>query len=151
MAQIVRIEDLRGENGTLLHGVFDFLHVGHIRHFKRAESIDIPPLIITVTADEFVNKGATRPFFSHDERAEMIAAIDCVQFVAINHGPLATVPIDIIKPRRYCKGREYANDTGDAMRLEREAVERHGGKLVFLDDDNRRFSSTAILQALGHE
>ena len=60
------------------HGVFDLLHIGHIKHFKEAKSLgDI--LVVTLTADNYVNKGPNKPFFSDKLRLEAIAALDVVK------------------------------------------------------------------------
>src|SRR5580658_5352043 len=68
------------------HGTFDLLHLGHVRHLEAARRFgDV--LIVTVTADRFVNKGPGRPVFSEGLRAEMLAALEYVDWVAINPAP----------------------------------------------------------------
>ena len=109
------------------HGVFDLLHIGHIRHFQQAKELgDV--LVVTVTPDQFVNKGPGRPAFGEQMRTEAIAALDCVDFVAINRWPLAEEAIKLIQPRFYVKGSDYkdANDdnTGGIV-IEEEAVHGH--------------------------
>src|SRR3989338_2817498 len=90
------------------HGVFDLLHIGHIKHFQTAKTYgDI--LIVTLTPDRYVNKGPDRPRFTASLRAEAIAALDCVDFVIINHWPTAVEAIRLIKPSIYAKGDEYKN------------------------------------------
>src|SRR3990167_6170030 len=79
------------------HGVFDLLHIGHIKHFQAAKKQgDL--LIVTVTPDRFVNKGPNRPRFTEKLRAEAISALDCVDFVIINAWPTAVEAIKLIKP-----------------------------------------------------
>ena len=91
---------------VLCHGVFDLLHVGHIKHFKEAKSFgDI--LIVTLTPDKFVNKGPSRPAFNEKLRLEAIAALDAVDFVSLNTSATAVVPIQKLKPDVYCKGPDY--------------------------------------------
>ena len=68
---------------VLAHGCFDLLHIGHIRHFQAAKRLG-GTLVVTVTPDRFVNKGPRRPLFTEHLRAEAIAALECVNFVAIN-------------------------------------------------------------------
>ena len=69
------------------HGVFDLLHIGHIRHFEAAKQHgDV--LVVTLTPDKYVNKGPHRPAFPQDLRAEMIASLGCVDYVAINTWPM---------------------------------------------------------------
>ena len=77
----------------LCHGVFDLLHIGHIKHFKEAKSFgDI--LIVTLTADKFVNKGPNRPVFNENLRLEFIAALSAVDYVALNKSKTAINPIN---------------------------------------------------------
>lgn len=118
------------------HGAFDLLHLGHIRHLQAARRLgDL--LVVTVTPDRFVNKGPNRPVFAEALRAEALAALDCVDFVAINDAPDAVSAIERIKPDVYVKGQDYQNPEGDVtgkIAREREAAEAHGGKLVFTDE-----------------
>ena len=96
LAEILR-EIRSGKKLVLCHGVFDLLHIGHIRYFEQAKKYgDI--LIVTVTPDRFVNKGPERPAFPENLRAEAIAALDVVDYVAINEWPTAVETIHILKP-----------------------------------------------------
>lgn len=114
------------------HGVFDLLHPGHIRHLHEArEMSDL--LVVTVTPDRFVNKGPGRPVFSEDLRAETLASLDCVDYVAINTSAKAVPAIETIRPDLYVKGPDYADPDDDitgGIVEEREAVEAVGGRLV---------------------
>ena len=127
------------------HGVFDLMHIGHIRHFQEAKKAgDV--LVVTVTPDRFVNKGPHRPVFSETLRAEAIAALDCVDYVAINKWPTAVDAIALLRPNVYAKGADYrdtAQDHTGGILLERNAVEACGGRLVFTDEIS--FSSSTLL------
>jgi len=127
------------------HGVFDLLHPGHIKHFEAAKRKgDV--LIVTLTKDEYVNKGPGRPVFNQFLRAESIASIGCVDFVAINEWPAATEAIKRIKPHFYVKGSDYANKRDDVtgkIYEEEEAVKSVGGALHFTDELS--FSSTSLI------
>jgi len=118
------------------HGVFDLLHIGHIRHLESAKKMgDL--LVVTVTPDRFVNKGPGRPAFGEHLRAEVLAALDCVDLVAINEWPTAVETIEALRPDVYVKGQEYAeadNDVTGGIRKERQAVEKNGGRLAFTYD-----------------
>ena len=93
---------------VLCHGVFDLLHVGHIKHLKKAKALG-DKLVVTLTADNFVNKGPGKPIFNQKLRAEAIASLEMVDFVAVNDFPTAVKPIKYIKPNIYCKGKDYKN------------------------------------------
>src|SRR5262249_9140571 len=112
LAETIRRLKAQGKKVVQSHGVFDLLHLGHIRHFEQGRRMgDI--LVVTVTRDEHVNKGPHRPAFPHDLRAEALAALQCVDFVAVNQWPLAVEAIRLLKPDIYVKGPDYkvaAND-----------------------------------------
>jgi cytidyltransferase-like protein len=126
------------------HGVFDLLHVGHIRHFEQArERGDL--LVVTVTPDRFVNKGANRPAFPEDLRAEAIASLDCVDYVAVNHWPTAVKTIGLLQPHVFAKGSEFrgGKDTTGHIQLEEDAIRRVGGEIAYTQDIT--FSSSALI------
>ena len=79
-----RLADLKveGEKITLCHGVFDLLHPGHIHHLKEA-SRQGTILVVTITPDRFVNKGPSRPAFTEILRAETLAALEFIDFIAM--------------------------------------------------------------------
>lgn len=135
----------KGEKVVHCHGVFDLLHIGHIRHFEKAKSFG-SRLVVTITPDHLVNKGPSRPAFSQDHRAEAIAALSCVDYVAINRWPNAVNTIDALKPDVYIKGADYANPDNDktgAIQLEKNAVENHGGELILTHE--MTFSSSNLI------
>lgn len=127
------------------HGVFDLLHIGHIRHFEEARRFgDV--LVVTITPDQHVNKGPSRPVFHQDLRAEAIAALGCVDYVTLNEWPLAVNAIKKIRPHFYVKGPDYKDEKKDlsgGIALERQAVEAAGGELVITKDIT--FSSSNLL------
>jgi rfaE bifunctional protein nucleotidyltransferase chain/domain len=127
------------------HGTFDLLHLGHVRHLEAARKLgDV--LIVTVTADQFVNKGPGRPVFTSELRAEMLATLEYVDWVAINDAPDAVSAIERIRPSIYIKGQDYQNPQGDVtgkISLEREAAEKYGGRIHFTDEVT--FSSSELI------
>lgn len=135
----------RGEKTVLAHGVFDLLHLGHIRHLEEARGKgDV--LVVTVTADPYVNKGPGRPAFSHAMRAEVLAALEFVDYVGINEAASAEPVIEAVKPDVYIKGAEYQRDEDDItgkIVQERRLVEKHGGRLEF--SEGLVFSSTFLI------
>jgi rfaE bifunctional protein nucleotidyltransferase chain/domain len=140
------LADTRGNAKVVMaHGVFDLLHMGHVRHLEEARSLG-SALIVSVTADKFVNKGPGRPAFNQVLRAEMLAALACVDWVIISEAPTAEDVIEILKPNIYVKGVEYSDERADVtgkIVSERETVERHGGKIVFTHDIT--FSSSELI------
>ena len=105
MKKIYTLEDLakivsklknKSRSVVLCHGVFDLLHIGHIKHLKKAKALG-DKLVVTITADRFVNKGPGKPLFNQRLRAEAIASLEMVDFVAINESPTAINLIKIIK------------------------------------------------------
>jgi rfaE bifunctional protein nucleotidyltransferase chain/domain len=145
LAVIAEQARARGQRVALAHGVFDLVHMGHVRHLEEAHRHgDI--LIVTITPDRFVNKGPGRPVFTADLRAEMLAALGTVDWVGVNEHASAELLIAAIKPDSYVKGPDYSNEGEDLtgkIAAEREAVEQGGGKLVITDDIT--FSSSALI------
>ena len=116
---------------VLCHGCWDILHIGHIRQFEAAKRLGTF-LVVTVTPDKYVNKGENRPIFQEQFRAEAVAALRCVDLVAINLWPDAVETIHFVKPDIYVKGLEYKDRLTAALEREKKAVESLGGKLVFV-------------------
>ena len=127
------------------HGVFDLLHVGHLRHLQAARKLgDV--LVVTITPDRFINKGPDRPAFTETLRAEALSMIECVDFVAINNWPGAVEVITMLSPDYYAKGAEYRDadkDITGGIIIEREAVEAVGGQIAFTDE--LTFSSSKLI------
>ena len=127
------------------HGVFDLLHIGHIRHLYEAKSYgDI--LVVGITADNFVNKGPDRPAFNQQLRAESLAALECVDFVFVNNSPTAIEFINAVRPNFYVKGEEYEDEGSDITNKivdERQAIADVGGEIVYTHDIT--FSSSTLI------
>jgi rfaE bifunctional protein nucleotidyltransferase chain/domain len=135
----------RGKTVVLAHGVFDLLHMGHMRHLEGARR-EGDLLFVTCTADRYVNKGPGRPVFPEQFRAEMLAALECVDGVAVSNWPTAEGVIRLLQPGVYIKGGDYENPNDDLtgkIQEERRAVEAHGGRIVFTNDIT--FSSSALI------
>jgi len=134
-----------GKKVVLCHGTFDLMHTGHIRYLQRAQKEgDI--LMVTVTADEFVNKGPGRPVFGEQLRAENLASLECVNYVAVNYAATAVDLLEKIRPSLYVKGMEYKDHASDVTgNISREiaAVEKHGGSIFYTDEIT--FSSSELL------
>ena len=124
-----------GVKTVLCHGVFDLVHPGHLEHLRQAKKWgDI--LVLSITADKFVNKGPNRPYFSKDQRAMFLAAFEMISFVYISESDSALAAVEIVKPDFYVKGPDYRvlqDDITGKIRVEKETTEKFGGKLVFTD------------------
>jgi rfaE bifunctional protein kinase chain/domain len=145
------VRDLKFKNKIIVHchGVFDLLHIGHIKHFKEAKSFG-QVLIVSITPDEFVNKGPGRPAFTTALRLEAIAALESVDYVFANKWATSEEVIKIIQPNIYCKGPDYKNHADDItgkIKDEQAAVELYGGKILYTDDIT--FSSSSLLNKYG--
>jgi len=135
----------QGQTVVLCHGTFDLLHAGHIKHLQQAKALgDI--LIVTVTADAFVDKGPGRPVFSEQIRAETLAAIEVVDWVGVNEERTSENLIPLIQPSLYVKGEEYSDEAADItgnITKERQLVESYGGKVFYTRGET--FSSSHLL------
>jgi rfaE bifunctional protein nucleotidyltransferase chain/domain len=152
--KIKRIDDLAktlaglradGKKVVHCHGVFDLLHIGHIKHLEAARKKG-DALVVTLTPDRFVNKGPHRPAFPERLRAEALASLMCVDFVAINEWPTAVETIERLKPSFYVKGvvREGGKrDHTNAIDLEANAVKANGGEMVLTDEET--FSASTLI------
>ena len=150
LAGIVANYKKAGKKVVHCHGVFDLLHLGHIKHFEEAKKLG-NFLIVTVTPDEYVDKGPNKPMFSLEQRMEALAALSKIGFVAANKWKSATNTIKIIKPNIYCKGPDYKKNSLDLTKKiieEEKAVKSVGGKIEYTSDAIT-FSSSNILNKFG--
>ena len=143
----LRLEDLRRDNNKIIlcHGIFDLVHPGHVKHFQAAKALG-HILVVTITPDIYVNKGPGRPMFAEILRAEIVAELQSVDYVAINKWPTAVETIKKLRPHIYVKGKDYTNPISDetgGIVLEKEAVESVGGRMHFTDEIT--FSSSSLL------
>ncbi len=144
------LQSLRDEGKKIVHchGVFDLLHVGHIRYLEHAKKMG-DTLVVTVTQDHHVNKGPHRPAFTEHLRAESLAALDCVDYVAVNQWPTAVETIKLLKPDFYVKGPDYKDSKDDItgkIKDEAEAVQSIGGEIRFTEDIT--FSSSHLINSI---
>lgn len=145
MAELARQMRAKGQCVVLCHGTFDLMHTGHIRYLQRAKQ-EGDVLLVTVTADAYVNKGPGRPVFNEQLRAENLAALAAVDYVAINYAVSAVEALHAIQPNIYAKGSDYRSHGDDVtgnIALEQAAVEAHGGHIFYTDEIT--FSSSSLL------
>jgi rfaE bifunctional protein kinase chain/domain/rfaE bifunctional protein nucleotidyltransferase chain/domain len=128
------------------HGCFDIVHPGHIQHLQHARSLgDV--LIVTVSADAQVQKGLDRPLIPQDLRASSLAALQCVDWVHVNAQPTAVELLEQLRPDVYVKGSEYERNNDPRFLAERQAVQNHGGRVVFSSGEVV-YSSTALINSI---
>ena len=145
LATLARTLREQGRSTVLCHGTFDLMHTGHIRYLQRAKQ-EGDVLLVTVTADAFVNKGPGRPVFTEHLRAENLAALACVDYVAVNNAITAIEALNEIRPNVYAKGSDYRSHSDDVtgnIAREQQAVEAHGGRIYYTDEIT--FSSSNLL------
>ena len=126
--------DALDENGRRLvftNGCFDLLHVGHVRYLQAARALG-DALAIGVNADQSVRalKGPSRPLNSADDRAEVLAALACVDYVTIFNEPRATHLLATVRPHVYVKGGDYRLETLDPE--ERAVLLSAGARIEFV-------------------
>jgi D-glycero-beta-D-manno-heptose 1-phosphate adenylyltransferase len=140
---ISTIEDERsfGKKIVLANGCFDLFHVGHIRYLEGAKDAG-DFLVVAVNSDDQVikQKGEGRPFMPENERAEIVAALRCVDLVTIFPEPTVTEVIRAIKPDFHAKGTDYTADSVP----ERDIVAEVGGKVIIVGDPKDHSSSDML-------
>ena len=112
------------------------MHIGHLKHFETAKKQgDI--LIVSVTPDQYIEKGFNRPFFKNQQRLESLSSIADINYVVLNNSSTAVNIIDKIKPNFFCKGPDYKNQKDDItgqIKNEISAVKKNGGKIIITND-----------------
>ena len=133
-----------GKQVVFTNGVFDLIHPGHVRYLQEARSLG-DALIVGVNADESVrrNKGEGRPVTPEGERAELIAALACVDAVTVFEEDTPADVIRAIQPDVLVKGADWAAD----QIVGRETVEARGGRVVRIAVE-QGFSTTALLRKI---
>ena len=144
LMRVARDERAAGKTIAFANGVFDVLHVGHVRYLQdAAKQADV--LIVGVNGDESVRalKGEGRPVTNQHERAELVSAIRGVSYVTIFHEQSPARLLGDLKPDFHCKGTDYTADSVP----ERDVVTAYGGKVVIVGDP-KDHSTTEILQRM---
>ena len=118
-----------GKRLVFTNGVFDLLHVGHVRYLSQARALG-DALVVAINSDRSVRelKGPTRPVFDQDERAEILAALRDVNYVVVFDDISPRTTIKRLLPDVLVKGGDYQLDEIHG----REEVEAAGGKVVSL-------------------
>ena len=141
----INFEKRRNKKIVHCHGVFDLVHVGHIKHFQEAKKVG-DFLVVSITSDKYVNKGLGRPIFGENLRAEFLSSISHIDAIYINHQPTSEKLISLIKPNVYFKGPDYKDNKKDRTKnilKEIRSTKRYGGKIVYSNDIT--FSSSNLI------
>ncbi len=147
LAEQLKQDRDQGRKVVLCHGCFDLMHPGHIKYLQAAKGFgDV--LVVTLTPDEFVDKGPGRPVFEQSLRAESLAALECVDYVAINRWPTAEETLRLLRPHYYVKGQEFENleDKTGKIQKEAEVLKEIGAEMRFTHEIV--FSSTELINKL---
>lgn len=137
LKQIIGELKEKGEKIIFTNGCFDFIHVGHVRYLKGASRLG-DTLIVAINSDNMVKKikGSNRPLIGENERAEIIANFECVDFVTIFDEPTVEKLLLALKPHVHAKGTDYTKETVP----ERETVLSYGGDIAITGDTKERSS-----------
>jgi rfaE bifunctional protein nucleotidyltransferase chain/domain len=130
-----------GQTIVLANGCFDVLHAGHIRYLQGAHELgDV--LVVAINADKEVTalKGAGRPILSEHDRAELVAAIEGVDFVTIFDEPTVEQLLLAIQPDVHVKGTDYTEETVP----ERDVVRSFGGRVAIVGDPKNHSTSEIL-------
>jgi rfaE bifunctional protein nucleotidyltransferase chain/domain len=146
LVEAIAGERARGRTVALANGAFDLLHVGHVRYLEgAAQEADV--LLVAINDDSSVRalKGAGRPIMDDASRAELVAALRCVDYVVVfpelTVGPL----LELLKPDVHCKGTDYTVETVP----ERAIVAAYGGRTAIVGDPKDHSTRDLIARAAG--
>ena len=144
LRRVVADERERGKTIAFANGVFDVLHVGHVRYLQDA-SKQADVLVVGVNSDDSVRsiKGEGRPVTNEHERAEMVSAIRGVGYVTVFTDASPSRLIAVLKPDVHCKGTDYTADSVP----EAEVVRAYGGRVAIVGDP-KDHSTSSILERL---
>ena len=143
---VVEAAKRKGSRIVLANGCFDVLHVGHIRYLEAAKALgDL--LIVGLNSDEQTRrlKGDGRPLVPQDQRAQIVSALEAVNFVTIFEEPTVKELLLAIKPDVHAKGTDYTED----MVPERDVVRSFGGRVAIVGDPKNHSSSEIIDKVSG--
>lgn len=154
MEKRLRLEDLpalreaaarAGRRVALANGIFDLFHVGHLRYLQGARALaDLLVVAVNSDASARAHKGPGRPVVPQEERAEIVAALACVDHVVIFDSRDVVPVIRALRPDVQVKGTDYTPDTIP----EAAEVRAYGGR-VAVAGDPKDHSTTSLLARLG--
>ena len=134
LVEAVRAERAAGRTLAFANGCFDVLHVGHVRYLADAKA-QADRLIVAINDDGSVRnlKGEGRPILIETDRAELVGALESVDYVVLFSDPDVNRLLRLLKPDVHCKGTDYTLETVP----ERETVLAYGGKIAIVGDPKK--------------
>ena len=141
LADILSRERTAGRTVALANGLFDLVHVGHIRYLEAAKrEADI--LVVGINSDTSARalRGEGRPILPQDERAEIVAALACVDWVFLFYELNVETALLLLRPDVHCKGTDYTQQNVP----ERDTVREYGGRISIVGDPKSHASRDLI-------
>jgi rfaE bifunctional protein nucleotidyltransferase chain/domain len=148
LAEAVRALRDEGRSIAFANGCFDILHVGHVRYLQAAaQEADI--LIVALNDDDSVRrlKGAGRPILPASDRAELVAALRCVDVVVVFSETTVGPLLEQLRPDVHCKGTDYTVDSVP----ERDIVKAYGGRTAIVGDPKDHSTRELLARISGAE
>jgi D-beta-D-heptose 7-phosphate kinase/D-beta-D-heptose 1-phosphate adenosyltransferase len=146
LGPIVRQLQRDGKTIVWTNGCFDILHVGHITYLLKAARLgDV--LIVGLNSDASVreNKGPNRPVVPEGDRALVLSALECIDYVTIFSDKTTVGILEVLKPDVYAKGGDYTLST--IVQEERRVIESYGGRIGIIPGVEGQ-STSAIIQRI---
>jgi rfaE bifunctional protein nucleotidyltransferase chain/domain len=145
LVQAVQAERAAGRTIALANGLFDLLHVGHLRYLEGARA-QADRLMVAVNADASARalKGPGRPLVPEAERAELIAGFACVDYVTVFDDRTVEPLLRALRPDVHCKGTDYTAETVPEREIAREL-----GIRVAIVGDPKDHATSELLRRLG--
>ena len=135
-----------GQTIALANGLFDVLHVGHLRYLEGARS-EADRLVVAINSDASARalKGPARPLVPQSERAELVAGFACVDRVVVFDAPTVEPVLRALRPDVHCKGTDYTAETVP----EREVARELGIRVAIVGDPKSHATSDLIKRLRG--
>jgi D-glycero-beta-D-manno-heptose 1-phosphate adenylyltransferase len=146
LADRVRHERAAGRTIAFANGCFDILHVGHVRYLESAAR-EGDVLVVALNDDNSVRqlKGEGRPILSATDRAELVAALRCVDYVVIFSEPTVGPLLTELRPDVHCKGTDYTVESVP----ERDIVHGYGGRTAIVGDAKNHSTRDLLARITG--
>jgi rfaE bifunctional protein nucleotidyltransferase chain/domain len=149
LAEVAREMKARGQKLVFTNGCFDLLHAGHVRYLTAARVLG-DALAVGINGDDSVRslKGAGRPINREGDRAEVLAALEPVDYVTIFPEVRTTSLLQLVRPQVYAKGGDYTPET---LNAEEKSVLDDIGAEIQIVPFQPGYSTTALISRLGPE